>query len=73
MGIAKRKDLRAEIVSYPDGLGCCIWRLFPEMPGKERDEDIGICWDFAADEIDDIISMLQELKTLEPRIYEEDD
>lgn len=64
----KRNDLRAEKVAYPDGIGCCIWRLFS---GTEE-EGVGICWDFSYDELDDIIALLEELKTVEPEEYKED-
>jgi hypothetical protein len=50
-------------VEYPDGVGCSLWRVFPE-----GDENIGICWDFTFDELDDIISLLESLKN-EPVIH----
>ena len=52
--------LRGEKVKYPDGIGCAIWYPFDDM------EDAGICFDFPAEDIDDLIALLQELKTLEP-------
>ena len=48
---------RAEKVEYPDGVGCCLWRIFPD-----GDEDTGICWDFAFDELNDVTALLDKLK-----------
>ena len=48
---------RAEKVESPDGVGCSLWRVFPG-----GDEDIGICWDFAFDELKDITVLLDQLK-----------
>lgn len=52
----KQGNFRGEKVSYPDGIGCCIW-----IPIDEE-EDTGICFDFSADEIDDMIYLLIALR-----------
>lgn len=67
----KRGRLRGDKVQYPDGIGCCIWYPFSELVDDSDDEDTGLCWDFEFDDIDDLISLLQELKRAEPNIYEE--
>ena len=64
----KQGLLRAEKVEYPDGIGCSIWRIFPG-----GDENIGQCWDFAFDELDDIMSLLERLKSEPVEIYSEDE
>lgn len=51
---------RAEKIQYSDGVGCCVWRPFwPPRPG---DENIGICFDFPADDLDDMIALLTALR-----------
>lgn len=52
----KQGNFRGEKVSYPDGIGCCIW-----IPIDEE-EDTGICFDFSADAIDDMIYLLIALR-----------
>lgn len=59
--------LRADKIEYPDGIGCCIW--YP-LPGTE---DAGICFDFHADDIPDMIKLLQTLQDAEPDEFEEDE
>jgi len=54
----RKGEFRADKVEYEDGIGCCIWRLFPDSD----DEEIGMCWDFAYDELDDILFVLNGLK-----------
>lgn len=60
-------DLRADKIQYPDGVGCCIW--YP-LPGTE---DAGICFDFHADDIPDMIKLLQTLQDAEPDVFEDDE
>lgn len=60
-------ELRADKIKYPDGVGCCIW--YP-LPGTE---DAGICFDFRANDIPDIIKLLQTLQDAEPDEFEEDE
>lgn len=80
----KRGKLRGDKVEYEDGIGCCIW--YPLFPTEEEkaaaaynegidgldDEDTGICFDFSFDDIDDMIALLQDLKTAEPDIFKDD-
>lgn len=49
---------RAEKIEYTDGVGVCIWEPFPE------DENLGICLDIREDQIDDLIELLNRLKTI---------
>ena len=53
--IAKGK-LRGQKCEYKDGVGCCIW--YP----LGNDEDVGVCFDFNYEDIDDLIALLKELK-----------
>lgn len=57
--------IRGEKVRYPDGVGCCIWIPFPD------DEDVGLCFDFSASDLDDMILVLMQLKTIEPKPYDD--
>jgi len=52
----KQGKFRGDKVSYPDGEGCCIWTPIDE------NEDSGICFDFAAEDIDDMIYLLIALR-----------
>ena len=63
---AKSKYFRADKVKYKDGVGCCIWQPFPE------DEEIGICMDISADQIDDLIELLIQLKEIPAIDFEEE-
>ena len=45
-------------VEFEDGIGCCIWYPFDD------DEDSGCCWDFAFEDIDDLIELLKQLKDM---------
>ena len=62
----KLGKFRAEKVKYRDGVGCCIWVVI-------KDEDSGLCFDFAEEDIDTMIALLENLKKIEPEIYNEDD
>ena len=70
-GMAKaiaRGKLRGDKVTYPDGIGCCVWYPIGEEP---EDEDVGICFDFPLEDIDNIIGLLQELKVTDAKPYVE--
>jgi len=54
--IYKRGNLRGQV--YTDGVGCSIWYPYDD------DEETGICFDFPESDIDDIIKLLQVLKTV---------
>ena len=60
-------DLRADKIKYPDGVGCCIWYPLADT------EDAGICFDFHADDIPDMIKLLQTLQDAEPDVFEDDE
>lgn len=64
--IYRSGKLRGEIVKYPDGVGCSVW--YP-LDDTEEFEDTGICFNFSAVDIDDMILLLQELKSAEPEIF----
>ena len=62
----KSGNLRGEKVKYEDGIGCCIW--YPFQPEGE-DEEMGMCFDFDYNDIDDLMKLLQDLKAVEPEVY----
>lgn len=68
LAMISQGSIRAEkIKCLPDGEEwCCIWRTFPDA-----DEDMGLCWDFLAKDLDDLITLLQELRDSEPEPYDE--
>lgn len=59
-------DLRADKIKYPDGVGCSIW--YP-LTGTE---EAGICFDFPACDLLDMIKLLQTLQDSEPDVFVED-
>ena len=59
-------EFRADKVQYEDGIGCCIWELFSE------DENTGTCFDFAYDDIDDILDLLHGLKEIPAETIHQD-
>lgn len=61
--ISKGK-FRADKIQYPDGIGCCLW-----YPFDDSNDDCGIAFDFNFSDIDDIMYLLQELKTVEADEY----
>ena len=65
--IHKSGKLRGEKITYKDGTGCCIWTIL-----DDKNEEMGICFDFSAEDIEDMIVLLKELQTATPDIYEED-
>jgi hypothetical protein len=64
----KSGNLRGDVIQYLDGIGCCIW--YPLIEGA--DEEIGICFDFSMDDLDDLIALLQEMKITEPELFEDE-
>ena len=60
----KTKKYRAEKILYPDGIGCSIWEPWGE------DEDVGLCYDFKFDDIDEIITLLHKIKNADAEAYE---
>ena len=69
----KRGSLRAEKVQYKDGIGCCVWYPILIMDDVEDriNEQVGLCFDFSHDDIDDLIALLTELKGAEAELFEE--
>lgn len=63
--------MRGDKVEYSDGIGCCIWYPFPKTDDDD-DEGSGICFDFAFEDIDDMIKLLQEIRDAEPDVYVEE-
>lgn len=59
--------LRGDKIQYHDGVGCCIW--YP-LTGTE---EAGICFDFSAEDIPDMIKLLQTLQDAEPDVFEDDE
>lgn len=49
-------NLCGEKCQYPDGIGYTIWHPFPD------DDEIGICFDFAAEQLEDLKRLLKELE-----------
>lgn len=57
--IIHQGSLRGDKVHYDTETWCCVW-----YPHGE-DEDVGVCFDFAAEDLDDMIALLQKLKAVE--------
>lgn len=56
--IYKSGHIRGDKQVYDNGIGCSIWYPYDD------DEETGICFDFPESDIDDIIKLLQVLKTV---------
>jgi hypothetical protein len=67
----KKGKLRAEKIEYHDGTGCCIWYPLGAEEGEDYDEETGICFDFSYEDIDDMIQLLQSLKEIQAKKFEE--
>ena len=64
-------NLRGDKIQYPDGVGCCIWYPLSDKGGAL--EDSGPCFDFHADDIPDMIKLLQTLQDADPDVFEDDE
>jgi hypothetical protein len=51
--------------AYKDGVGYCIWYPF------EEDQNMGICFDFSADDMDSLVELLRQLKDAKANEVEE--
>lgn len=67
--VYKQGPLRGEKIQYPDGTGICIWYPFPDEP--EDDSSGYLAFDIQEDAVDDLITLLQTLKTVKPDPFEE--
>jgi len=61
-----RGNLRAEKVAYPEQTWCCVWTPF------SGHEDMGLCFDFKEEDLDDLIALLCELRETEAEVAEDD-
>ena len=64
----KSGALRGDKTSYRDGIGCCVW-----YPMSEAELEMGMCFDFSFEDIDDFIKLLKKLKRARAEVYEEGD
>ena len=64
--LIKKGKFRLDKVEYSDGIGCCVW-----TPMDDDSEDCGICFDFDFEDIDSLIQIIKEAKTLTPEKYVE--
>lgn len=56
---------RAERIRYPDGVGCCFWKLFID----DDDEKDGLCFDFPLEDLADIKAVITGLETEPDKEY----
>ncbi len=63
---AKSGKYLGEKVKFPDGVGVCIWE-----PLDPKEPEVGICFDFAEEDIDDLINLLRQLKEAKARVFSE--
>jgi len=61
--IHRSGELRGDKIEYPDGVSCSIWYPLEENGDHEGD---GVCFDFSLEDIDDLISLLNILKSVSP-------
>lgn len=54
--------LRGNKTEYRGEEMCCVW-----FPLNGKDDDLGICFDFLPEDIDDFIALLQKLKEMEAK------
>lgn len=70
--IYRQGKLCGDKIRFRDGVGCCIWYPFITEDDPE-DLSSGICFDFSANDLDDMIALLTKLKEVEPDEYIEDE
>lgn len=61
----KHGKLRADKILYEDGVGCTVW-----YPFGEECEEMGLCFDFALEDIADFIELLEKVKFAAPEVYD---
>lgn len=64
-------NLRGDKIQYHDGVGCCIWYPLADDDGILG--GAGLCFDFSADDIPDMIKLLQTLQDADADVFEEDE
>lgn len=70
--IYRQGKLCGDKIKFSDGVGCCIW--YPFVTEEDPDDlSSGICFDFSAADLDDMIALLITLKNAEPDIYIEEE
>lgn len=62
--MVKVGSYRGEKIKYPDGEGASIW-----IPMDEEKQDVGVCFDFPAEDIDDLIALLSKLKKIKAKKF----
>jgi len=71
----KYRHTKTDKYLYPDGMGGSLWINNTDCESPDCDCDdcgIGLCFDFGEENVDEIIKALQEWKTKEHIVYEED-
>ena len=68
--VHRQGKFRGDKIQFPDGVGCCVWTPLSDEPD---DDDCGLCYDFSFEDIDDLITLLQTLKTSTPDIFKDTD
>lgn len=67
-------NLRGAKEKYKQNVWYSIWYPLPSLgEGDEVLEESGLCFDFAEEDIDDAIALLQHLKTSDVNDYTEQD
>jgi len=58
---------RAEKVRYPDGVGCCFWKLFKDA--TDDDEGAGLCFDFPIEDLGNLKEIVVGLEKEPEKVY----
>lgn len=66
--MVKSGEYRGDKIRYPDGVGCCIWKLLK----ADDEESSGICFDFPYEDRNDVIKIVLGLEKDEEKVYEPD-
>ena len=53
----KSGNLRGDKIEYQAGVGYCVW-----YPISDEHEDMGLCFDFPDEDLDDLIKLLDKLR-----------
>ena len=64
-----KRILKGEKITYRDGVGYTIWE---GIKGAKPEDDIGCCFDFAEEQMEDLLALLQDLKQREAEPYTEE-
>ena len=67
MNLKTKRVIKGEKITYKDGVGCTIWEQT-----SDNEDSGGPCFDFGEDQINELLSVIEKLKTKKAKPYIEE-